>query len=136
MGLGEKIVAGAVGLVGGPEDLLRKVVAGFKELVANYKTDAAGNLTGGYTKGRGIYIAWQDGARGQGEDRVEANGASVEDVIRAVKHRIEGFQKANGGKLDCEQNRVALANLNNALKSLEERSRNRKTREVEGTYQP
>ena len=62
--------------------------------------------------------------------------ASVEDVIRAVKHRIEGFQKANGGKLDCEQNRVALANLNNALKSLEERSRNRKTREVEGTYQP
>lgn len=136
MGLGEKIVAGAVKFAGGPEDLLRTVVAGFKELVANYNTDAAGNLTGGYTKGRGIYIAWQEGPRGTGEDRVEANGATVEDVIKAVKHRIEGFQKAAGGRLDCEQNRVALANLSNALKALDERSRNRKTREVEGTYEP
>lgn len=137
MGIGEKIVAGAVEKFGNPEDLIRSIVVGFKDLVGKYNVDPkTGVGTGGYTKGRGIYIAWQDGPRGTGEDRVEPNGATLEDVILAVRHRLEFLNKAGKGRMECEENRIALANLQNCLKAMNDRTRNRVTREVEGTHNP
>ena len=47
-------------------------------------TDSDGNPTGGVSSGRGFTISWQNGPLGRGEDRVEPNGAFVEDVIAAV----------------------------------------------------
>lgn len=99
--------------------------------VANY-VDRDGNPAGGVVYATGLAITWQNGPLGRGEDRVEPNGAFVETVIRAAAQRIEFYQES---KFHCVENAIALGHLRAALTVLEERTRGRERRAVEGTHE-
>lgn len=75
--------------------------------------DADGNPAGGVTEATGIAIHWQNGPLNVDGIRKAPNGAFVEDVI---------------------ENAVALGHLRAAAEVLEERTRNREDRGVEGTH--
>lgn len=96
--------------------------------------DEAGNPNGGVVLGDGLRINWQQGPLGRGDDRVKPNGAFVETVISAAKQRIEFYQEAFDGKFACEENQYAIDALNVALGVLEERTKKREARQVEGTH--
>lgn len=59
------------------------------------------------------------------------NGVTNEDLINIVKDRLEHFQNS---EFNCSENAYAIDHLNKALWSLESRTKNRKARNVEGTY--
>lgn len=101
---------------------------------ATNTTDENGNPTGGTVEGVGLKISWQDGPLGRGDDRTEPNGAFVETVIDSARQRIAFYQTAHGGKFNCPENEEAIFHLVNALRCLNERTRARKTRQVEGTH--
>lgn len=92
--------------------------------------DAIGTPNGGFTEATGISIRWQAGPRGQGADEQEANGAEVEDVIRAAISRLEFYQRS---RFACEENRLALEHLRYALTRLDQRTLDRQRRGVAGT---
>ena len=100
----------------------------------NY-TDGDGNPTGGEVTGTGLYIGWQVGPLGRGDDRQEPNGAFVETVIAAAKQRIEFYQTAGGGKFACRENALAITKLDEALHWLNHRTQQREARGVEGTHE-
>ncbi len=77
-------------------------------------------------------ISWQNGPLGRGDDRREPNGAFVEDVIQAVIGRIEFYQQS---EFACIENSVALTHLRKSLQALDERTKDRETRDVEGTHE-
>lgn len=89
------------------------------------------NPAGGCSGGTGFTISWQHGPLGRDEDRIEPNGAFVEDVIAAVINRIEFYQDS---KFNCEPNACALDHLRTALTELEARTKDRELRSVEGTH--
>lgn len=95
--------------------------------------DASGNPEGGVSFGDGFCISWQRGPLGSTDigDRKPPNGAFVEDVIAAVLGRLEFYQKS---KFACQENADAIAHLMFALSALDERTREREARGVEGTY--
>jgi hypothetical protein len=96
-------------------------------------SDTKGTPTGGVSYGKGFTISWQNGAiREQGSDPPgEPNGAFVEDVIQAVIGRIEYYQAS---KYACEENADALAALQLAATRLDDRTKAREARQVEGTH--
>lgn len=94
--------------------------------------DVDGNPNGGFVKGLGIDIRWQKGPLGRGDNRIEPNGAFVEDVIRAAVVRLEFYQ---GGKFKCRENALAITKLEEALHWLTHRTANREVRGVEGTLE-
>lgn len=96
-----------------------------------HKVDDNGNPAGGDTHGVGFDIEWQNGPLAVDGVRKEPNGAFVEDVILAVIGRIEFYQKS---KFHGIHNAVALGNLYAALEVLQERTRDREQRGVEGTH--
>lgn len=89
------------------------------------------NPTGGITSGRGFVISWQNGPLGRDNERKEPNGAFVEDVIQAVIERIEHYQNS---RFNCKENAEALHHLHEAARWLDERTKNREARQVEGTH--
>lgn len=103
---------------------------------ANNDVDANGNPTGGVVSGVGLSISWQDGPLGRGLNRKEPNGAFVETGIAACVQRIEFYQEASGGKFACKENGIAIALLKAALDILNERTKDREKREVEGEHKP
>lgn len=93
--------------------------------------DDDGNPAGGATTGVGIDIQWQNGPLVvTAGHRAEPNGAFVEDIIEAAIGRIEYYQ---GSKFHTLHNAVALGHLRAALEALQERTRERTDRGVEGT---
>lgn len=86
---------------------------------------------GGVSSGRGFTISWQNGPLGRDNDRKEPNGAFVEDVIQAVIGRIKFYQDS---KFNCESNAQALVALEKAAEYLDQRTKDRESREVEGTH--
>lgn len=95
-------------------------------------SDQDGNPAGGCTYGVGFSISWQNGPLGRGEERKEPNGAFVGDVLDAVRNRLEFYQS---GKFNCEQNRLVLSHINQAMVTLQHRTIDRESRQVEGTHQ-
>ena len=93
--------------------------------------DANDNPAGGVSYGKGFAISWQNGPLGRGNDRKEPNGAFVEDVIQAVIGRIEFYQSS---KFACQENADALVALYEAAKRLDDRTKEREVRAVEGTH--
>jgi hypothetical protein len=110
-----------------------KMLQDFK---AENATDTNGNPTGGYATGIGFNIEWQNGPLGRGDDRSAANGAFAETVIAAVKQRLEFYQRASGSKFACRQNAIAITKLDEALMWLDNRTKEREARQVEGTHTP
>ena len=100
-------------------------------ITENHRTDQNGNPTGGTTEAVGIKINWQDGPLGRGANRKEPNGAFVEGVIAAAIGRLKWY---NSGKFSCRENSLAITHLEEALHWCDARTRDRETREVEGTH--
>ncbi len=94
--------------------------------------DADGNPEGGQAFGPGFAVAWQRGPLGRGEDRVDPNGAFVENVIQACIDRLTFYQKS---KFACEENAKALEHLHEAKSVLNKRTVDREARGVEGTHE-
>ncbi|KKM94900.1 hypothetical protein LCGC14_1193720 [marine sediment metagenome] len=106
-----------------------------QEFSSSNLTDAQGLPAGGMVDGVGFSIYWQNGPLGTGADRLEPNGAFVETIIAAALQRIEWYQEVCGGKFRCEENSQAIICLNNTLLSLDQRTKDRQSRGVEGTHQ-
>ncbi len=104
------------------------------EFEAENRVDENGNPTGGFVNGVGLSIVWQDGPLGRGEDRVEPNGAFVETVLAAVKQRIEFYQTASEGRFACHENADVIASLEYCLRRMDDRTKAREARAVEGTH--
>lgn len=106
-----------------------------------HEIDAVGNPGGGETTGTGIDIKWQNGPLGRSPVSAP-NGAFVEGVILAAIGRLQFYQKAPGGLesrpgyFACRENALAITKLEEALMWLEERTRAREERVVEGTHTP
>jgi peptidyl-prolyl cis-trans isomerase B (cyclophilin B) len=62
---------------------------------------------------------------------VGQNGVTLEAVLAACGHRLQGFQD---GKFACDENQEALDHINAAIEALQRRTRARIAREVEGTH--
>ncbi len=115
-------------------------------------TDDQDRPAGGVSSGQGFTISWQNGPPGRHVPlckppatptsadsycdplcmRQEPNGAFVEDVIAAVVGRIEFYQAS---EFACGENEIALAHLRAAARELNERTKDRETRSVEGTHE-
>ncbi len=95
-------------------------------------TDANNNPAGGYVRGNGLSIYWQDGPLGRGADRQEPNGAFVETVIAAVIQRLQFY---NESKFRCRENSVAIIHLEEALHWLNARTADCAARFVEGLHE-
>lgn len=57
------------------------------------------------------------------------NGCTQEDLLEIVKHRLESFQS---GDFACIENAESLHHVNLALKYLNDRTKDRQDRNVEG----
>jgi hypothetical protein len=99
----------------------------------DHRLDAKGRPAGGTTKGKGINIKWQNGPLvAKDGSRKEPNGAFVEDVVDAAIGRIRFYQDS---EFHCIENAVALGHLLAAAEALDERTRGRERRGVEGTHE-
>jgi len=98
------------------------------------EVDMNGYPGGGFVDGVGIDINWQNGPLGRGDDRIAPNGAFVEDVLDAVRQRIDHYQSAADGKFRCRENEIALTHIETAMLWLDKRTRDREARGVEGTH--
>lgn len=96
-----------------------------------HERDADGRPAGGVTSGRGFTIAWQNGPLAVNGERVAPTGAFVEDVLAAVIGRIEEYQSS---MFACKENVAALDALYDAAASLDQRTKAREARGVEGTH--
>jgi hypothetical protein len=103
-----------------------------QKVLGVHHTTSEGNPGGGTTKGCGIWIEWQQGPLGRGEDRREPNGAFVEGVIAAALDRLEFYQQS---KFACDENADAMKHLEAALAILNRRTADREARGVEGTHE-
>jgi len=94
-------------------------------------TDENGNPAGGHVSGTKLFIEWQNGPLGRGEERQQPNGAFVETVIAAALQRIVFYQNS---KFACRENSLAITKLEEALHWLDARTRRRERCGVEGTH--
>lgn len=101
-------------------------------MIEHHWSNEQGMPTGGVTSGCGFTISWQNGPLGRGEERLEPNGAFVEDVIKAALGRLEYYQRS---PFACQENANAVESLKDALRFLEDRTRRREDRQAEGTHQ-
>lgn len=101
------------------------------EVHSEHWRDEDGHPTGGCTWGTGFTISWQNGPLGRGEHRLEPNGAFTEDIIYAAIDRLEFYQASD---FACEYNDQAIDHLNAALNALNERTKERVKRKVEGLH--
>ncbi|MGH3283058.1 MAG: hypothetical protein ACRDNW_28560 [Trebonia sp.] len=100
-------------------------------ITQQHDLDPDGNPAGGFSRGSGIDIRWQNGPLGRGANRQEPNGAFVEGVIQAARGRLQHYQL---GKFACRENALALTKLEEALHWLNHRTADREDRGVEGTH--
>lgn len=101
-------------------------------IVEKHRSDANDNPTGGVTSGRGFIIDWQDGPLAVDGVRREPNGAFVEDVIAAAIGRIAFYEDS---RFASDYNKRALTGLKDAASALDQRTKDREARGVEGTHQ-
>lgn len=97
----------------------------------NNYLDENENPAGGYVRGVGLAIDWQQGPLGTGDERRAPNGAFVETVTQAAIERIEFYQRS---KFACDENKLALKHLKLAVEAMQSRTKSRESRGVEGTH--
>lgn len=99
--------------------------------VAN-RDDADGNPAGGFARGVGFEIIWQDGPTRDADGRLmPQGGAFVEDVALAIIQRLEYYQ---GTRFATHFNETALDHFRAGLVAMESRRREREARGVDGTH--
>lgn len=79
--------------------------------------------------GDGLELHFQDGPIGERG----VNGTTNEEVIQVLIDRITSLNEMHDGKYACAENRWAVKYLEMALLELEQRTRARQARGVEGT---
>jgi|SRR3990167_761912 len=99
------------------------------QVFTNNFTDNNGDPLGGVTYGPGFAIAWQHGPLGQGKQRLNPTGASVEDILEGCRQRLEFYQTS---RFACEENKKAMVSIEAALMWLQQRTADRLKRGVEG----
>lgn len=104
---------------------------GHDRFVGENFLDDDGNPAGGFARGTGIDINFQDGPLGRGAERKEPNGAFIEDLLRIVRYRLQFYQ---GSRFSCRENALALTKVEEAIHWLESRTMERESRNVEGTH--
>lgn len=82
---------------------------------------------GGFSVADSQPISFQNGPISD----VGVNGITNEVLLAIVIDRLEGFQSS---KWACTENQMALDHLHEALRTLEERTKKRTERGVEGTH--
>ena len=97
------------------------------------KLDRDGNPSGGYVRGIGIIIDWQEGPLEVDGQRVQQTGAMIEDILSALIARTEWL---NYNKFRCRENSLAITKMEEAMHWLNARTEDRIRRGVEGTHQP
>ncbi len=106
-----------------------------QEFVSDNSVDKDGMPAGGFVSSIGLDIRWQKGPLGEeGIDRLEPNGAFVETVIAAALQRIEWYQMVCDGRFACDENHFVIGWLKDSLRKLDERTKSRQARGVEGTH--
>ena len=85
----------------------------------------------GHIKTDRFRIRWQNGPFDRAKHE-KPNGAFVEDVLEVCRLRLEHFEKS---PLACEENRIAIKFITDAIIALTERRRDRANRGVQGTYE-
>ena len=105
-------------------------------IIGRDDVDENGNPTGGYAvDGDGgsdkFNIHWQNGPVDRAKNE-KPNGAFVEDVLEVCKRRLEHYEKS---KFACEENRIAITRIQDAIIALTARRRDRVSRGVLGTYE-
>ena len=98
--------------------------------------DENGNPEGGVSTTRGATISWQNGPLGRigTEERVQPNGAFVEDVVAMARGRFEFYQEASDGRFACEENAECIKLLEQVEAICHARTRRRVEAGVEGTH--
>ena len=91
--------------------------------------DLEGDPDGGVSHGMGYTISWQKGPLKVAGSR---NGAFVEDVLDAVKSRLQFYQDS---KFNHAANQTAIDNIETALFALRNRMADRIERGVAGTHE-
>lgn len=99
--------------------------------IESHHQTADGKPAGGTTTARGVKVDWQNGPLAVEGQRVEPNGAFVEDVIAIALDRLEYY---NSTEFRCRENSLAITKLEEALHWLDHRTRDREARGVEGTH--
>lgn len=99
--------------------------------------DENGNPAGGVSTTRGATISWQNGPLGRvgTDERVEPNGAFVEDVVAMARGRFEFYQEASDGKFACEENAECIKLLERVEAICQARTQRRIKANVEGTHE-
>ena len=92
--------------------------------------DGSGCPEGGVAFGSGFTIAWQRGPLGRGPERLEQNGAFLEDVLDVCLGRLTFLQ---GSKFRCDENSTAAIAIATALQALSARTSRREEAKTEGT---
>lgn len=95
-------------------------------------TDSEGNPTGGHSFGTGFAIGWQHGLINYVNEEKVPNGAQVEDVLEVCMDRLQFFQES---KFNCEENVLAIRQIQAAINSLIARKVDRVKRGVGGTLE-
>lgn len=103
-----------------------------RKIKEDHRLDMNGNPSGGFTRGVGIEIKWQDGPLGENPH----NGAFVEDLLQACLGRLNWYQTVGNAKFACVENQDAIHYLQAALRRLDDRTAEREARGVEGTHKP
>lgn len=93
--------------------------------------DEDGNPAGGFVRGVGFTVEWQNGPLVVEGERREQSGAFVEDVLRAAIQRMQYYQSS---KFACRENALAITHMEEALHWLNHRTAAREARGVEGTH--
>ena len=96
----------------------------------NY-VDENGNPSGGYVTGKGLKIDWQDGPLAVDGNRLEPNGCFVETLLDVAKIRLMAFQDS---KFHSQYNHDAIEAIQLAINALDQRTKDRESRGVEGTH--
>ena len=107
--------------------------------IVGENVEVDGVPAGGRVAGVGFEIVWQDRPLGRGEDRIQAEGAFVADVLLALIERVRFYQGESGGgagRFRCRENRHMIAKMEEALHWDEHRTRERERRRVEGLSEP
>ena len=99
-----------------------------EKIVIRQKVDSEGRPAGGTLSAPGVSVDFQAGPIGE-EGRT---GAFVEDLLFGVAERLKWYQS---GEFRCRENAIALTHIETALLWLNERTRARRERGVEGTYE-
>lgn len=105
-----------------------------QELKHEFITTDAGKPAGGRTRGVGLAIDWQNGPIVIDGRRVEPNGCFVETVIDAARERIAYYERET--PFACDENKLMLWHLEQALAVAANRTQRRAAAGVEGTHAP